>query len=260
MLKVVKPTEHHEQQEKPNPKPRRRGRWKLWLTIAVLLLAVLSVLFFRSSLSRIQQIEVEGNVYVDRSAIIEAAGLRIGNQFFSSSVDSVQRRIVSNLSAVESATVEKRFPGTIVLKVNEYDPVAYELLDDGTVQALLGSGAQVQIKDQGLPAEKPLLTEWAGKDEEKAQLCRVLATIPDSQLSDLSEIMPSQSVSYPDQIRIYTRSRFEVITTVSLLKDKLQLLGGIVELQGPGTATLLDSDNIVPFVDPEAETETEETP
>ncbi|MEJ8304259.1 cell division protein FtsQ/DivIB [Saccharibacillus sacchari] len=252
MLKVVKPIGNQEQESR---KPRRKGRWKLWLVLIVLLGAALSVIFFRSSLSQIQQIEVEGNVYVDRSAVIEAAGLRIGGQFFASSATSVQQRIVSNLNAIESATVEKRFPGKILLRVDEYSPVAYELLEDGSVQALLGSGAEITIRDQGLPAEKPMLTEWEGKEEEKAKLCRVLASVPDSLLADLSEIMPAPKESYPDGIRIYTRSRFEVYTTVSLLKDRLEILDGITETQSPGLITMLQSNVYVPFVNTDLETE-----
>ncbi|NGZ73882.1 cell division protein FtsQ/DivIB [Saccharibacillus alkalitolerans] len=252
MLKVVKPIEHQEQESR---KPRRKGRWKLWLTLIVLLSAVLSVVFFRSSLSRIQEIEVEGNVYADRSAVIEAAGLRIGGQFFESSATSIEQRIVSNLNAIEHATVEKRFPGKILLTVDEYDPVAYELLRDGSIQALLGSGAEIPLGDQGLPAEKPMLTEWEGKEEEKAKLCRVLASVPDGQLSDLSEIMPAATESFPDKIRIFTRSRFEVETTVSLLKDKLEILGGITETQNPGFINMMDGSYLVPFVESEAESE-----
>ncbi|WP_037289883.1 cell division protein FtsQ/DivIB [Saccharibacillus sacchari] len=255
MLKVVKPIENQEQESR---KPRRKGRWKLWLLLTVLLVAALSVIFFRSSLSHIQQIEVEGNVYVDRSAVIEAAGLRIGGQFFASSATNVEQRIVSNLNAVESATVEKRFPGKILLRVDEYSPVAYELLEDGSVQALLGSGAEIPLRDQGLPAEKPMLTEWEGKEEEKARLCRVLASVPDSLLSDLSEIMPASTESYPDRIRIYTRSRFEVETTVSLLKDRLGILDGITETQSPGSIKMFEANVYVPFVNAELETDSGE--
>ena len=255
MLKVVRPNENQEQDSR---KPKPRGRWKLWTILIVLLIATLSIVFFRSTLSQIQQIEVEGNVYVDRSAVIEAAGLRIGGQFFASSATSVEQRIVSNLNAIESVQVEKRFPGKILLRVDEYSPVAYELLKDGSIQALLGSGAEISLRDQGLSAEKPLLTEWEGKEEEKAKLCRILAGVPDSLLADLSEITPSPSAAYPDKIRIYTRSRFEVQTTVSLLKDRLEILGGITETQTPGFVSLLDGSNFVPFVETETDTEKSE--
>ncbi|WP_172194146.1 cell division protein FtsQ/DivIB [Saccharibacillus qingshengii] len=257
MLKVVKPNEQEEQESR---RPRRRGRWKLWFVLILLLAAILSVVFFQSPLSRIQQIEVEGNVYVDRSAVIEAAGLRIGGQFFASSSSNVEQRIVSNLRAVEGATVKKRFPGKILLTVDEYDPVAYELLEDGSIQALLGSGAEIPLRDQGLPAEKPMLTEWAGKEEQKAALCRALASVPDSLLSDLSEIMPFSTPSFPDKIKVYTRSRFEVETTISLLKDKLEILGGITETQSPGKIKLLEADDFTPFIQSETEEEGGETP
>ncbi|OWA36713.1 hypothetical protein B9G55_01125 [Saccharibacillus sp. O16] len=254
MLKVVKPSEHQEQKVE---KRRRRSRWKLWLVLILLTAAVASVLFFRSPLSRIQEIDVEGNVYVDRSAVIEAAGLRIGSPFFSSSASSVEQRIVSNLNAIEHATVEKQFPGKILLRIDEYSPVAYELLKDGSIQALLGSGAAIPLKDQGLSAEKPMLTEWEGKDQEKAQLCRTLASIPDSLLSDLSEIMPAPLESFPDRIRIYTRSRFEVNTTISQLKDRLEILGGITETQKPSRVDMVDADRFVPFGESNSDSEEE---
>lgn len=79
-----------------------------------------------------------------------------------------------------------------------------------------------------------------------------LSTIDNALLSDLSEISPIPSSAFPDRILIFTRTKFEVITAISLLREKVGTMNGVIESQAPGRLTLLLADTFVPF-DIEAE-------
>ena len=48
---------------------------------------------------------------------------------------------------------------------------------------------------------------------------------------------------------MYTRSKFEVITSVSLLRDKVEYLNQVTEMERPGVITMLEADSYVPFVE-----------
>ena len=100
--------------------------------------------------------------------------------------------------------------------------------------------------------DKPVLSGWRKDDPVKAKLCAQLALIKTGDLSQLSEIAPAPTASYPDRIRIYTQTGFEVLTAASLLKDKIATLNAAVEEREPGRLTLLLADTYSPFVQPDS--------
>ncbi|MNP59118.1 Cell division protein DivIB [compost metagenome] len=110
--------------------------------------------------------------------------------------------------------------------------------------------------------EKPILTQWKADDPLKEQLSETLAKIPNELTTDISEIIPNPTPSFPDQIRLYTKSQFEVITTISKLPDKVEYLNQVIETERPGKITMLEADTYVPFIadDPEDGEEQGATP
>lgn len=216
------------------------------MILLLLFVALLAVIFFRSSISKITAINVEGDKYTVREKLLAASGLRIGGQFFAVSSDTVEQA-VKKLDTVEETEVSKKFPGVVTIRITEYPAVAYELDQGGVLEAILSSGAAVSVTDTGIAVEKPILTNWKADDPYKAKLCQALAGIPNELTSDISEIVPSPTPSFPDRIKLYTRSRFEVITAISLLKDKVGYLNQVIETEEPGLIRMLEADSYVPF-------------
>lgn len=166
------------------------------------------------------------------------------------SANEVVANIKSTFPFVESVKVNKHFPGKIEVFVEEYEAVAYELDAEGEVLASLVNGSSVSLSEmKAVVLEKPLLTGWKDKQalELKAKLTKQLVQIPDSLLADISEIVYDPSASFSDRIRMYTRSGFEVITTVDLLPTKLAYLSGVVETQEPGRITMLKADSYISY-------------
>ncbi|WP_340025141.1 FtsQ-type POTRA domain-containing protein [Paenibacillus sp. FSL K6-1096] len=227
-------------------KPSKRRNRRMIIILLLLFVALLAVIFFRSSISKITAINVEGDKYTVREKLLAASGLRIGGQFFAVSSDTVEQA-VKELDTVQEAEVAKKFPGVVTISIKEYPAVAYELYQAGVLEAILSSGAAVSVTDTGIAVEKPILTNWKADDPYKAKLCQALAGIPNELTSDISEIVPSPTPSFPDRIKLYTRSRFEVITAISLLKDKVGYLNQVIETEEPGLIRMLEADSYVPF-------------
>jgi cell division protein FtsQ len=227
-------------------KPSKKMSRKITMILLLLFFALLAVIFFRSSVSKITAINVEGDKYTAREDLLAASGLTIGGQFFAVSRDSVESAL-TELKTVQEATVNKSFPGVIDISIKEFPAVAYELDQAGALEAILSSGAAVSVTDTGIAVEKPILTNWKADDPYKAKLCQVLASISNELTSDISEIVPSPTLSFPDRIKLYTRSRFEVITAISLLKDKVEYLNQVIETEQPGLIKMLEADSYVPF-------------
>lgn len=224
---------------------KRRGGKLLWIVVA-LFVAVLIVLFFRSSLSRIGVVEIDGLTYLKKAQVEAELGVGVGDSFFMPSSDKLADR-VKQLPQIKSVQVVKHFPGKLSVAVHEYPSVALELDGKGGLAVVLANGYSVQTPAGSTLPGKPVLTNWAKDDPQRAALCATLGSLDADGLADFSEISPAPSSAYPDRIRIFTRSGFDVLTTVGKLKDKIVILSELVENREPGTVVLLDSDTYSPY-------------
>ncbi|WP_018753248.1 cell division protein FtsQ/DivIB [Paenibacillus sanguinis] len=227
------------------PVPKRRGGRKIKIILMLLFISLLCVLFFRSSLSKISVITFEGNEYIMNEELLLASGIEVGSPFFAVSSEQVARRL-EEIPAVQQATVNKSFPGNVKVLIEEYPIAAYKLTADGALQGLLANGTRIELNGS-MPVDKPLLTGWEADEETLAKLCLTLSQISDELTADISEIVPSPTLSYPDRIKMYTRSRFEIISAVSLLAKKAGYMNEILQAQDPGRLTMLDADSYVPY-------------
>ena len=207
-------------------RPRRRSSRKLLFLLFLFFAALLGVLFFQSSFSKIHRIDVAGNRLLDKEQIVEAAGIAVGDHFFAGRAAEWEERIL-RLDAVERARVVKRFPGEVYIEVSEFPVVALELTKDGVIAGLLANAASVEYGSVENAAARPVLSGWEDAAM-KRRMTETLAEIAPELLQDISEIRHSPTVSYPDRIVLYTRSRYEVVTTISYLPEKLTLLNDYV--------------------------------
>jgi cell division protein FtsQ len=227
-------------------KPSKNGSHKLVYLLIGLFMTVLIILFFRSSISKVAQINITGNQLVSQAAIGQAARVAVGDSYFSVSASSIEQRVKA-LKTIDSVKVSKKFPGLIHIDVKEYARVAFALNADGVMEAYLADGSKVSLKGLSIPMDKPLLSNWKDDDPLMAKLCGILAQIPSALLSDLSEIKPNPSAAYEDKIKIYTRSQFEVNTTVGYLLEKIPYLSSMINDMkekdniNSGVLTLLES-------------------
>lgn len=236
------------------PEVPRRRIGKLMAILILLFVIVSVILFFRSSLSKVSRIEVDGVRHLTVAQVMEKLLLTEGDSFFVPGAGELAER-VKQLPPVKDAQIVKRFPGKVEVRVTEYGEVALEIGMDGVLRIVLENGLALPVAEGKLP-DKPILTGWKADDAVREALCRTLAAMPGALLSDLSEIKPDPSNAYPDRIKLFTRSRFEVLTTVSKLAEKIPYLSEIVENREPGQIVMLEADTYMPF---SAQISTEET-
>lgn len=233
--------------KEPVPKPKRKGGRRLLGVIYLLFIVLLVVLFFRSGLSKISEVTVSGGRFADENEIRAAAGVGPGDPFFWPTADAIAGR-VKKLDPVASAAVRKTFPGKLHIEVTEYPAVAYGLTADGVITAVLSNGKELPIGADTV-VDRPVLRGWSGREADRLKLVDRLSLLPDDLLADFSEIAPYPSEAWPDRIRIYTRTRFEIITAVSLLAEKADTIRAVIETQEPGSITLLLADRYVPYTE-----------
>jgi cell division protein FtsQ len=228
-------------------KPKKRTGRRIIYLLMVLFIILLIILFFQSSISKIAQIHISGFELAQESAIGQAAKIAIGDSYFYTTSSTIEKRVKA-LKTIKSVKVTKKFPGYVNIEVKEFQRVAFQITEDGNTEALLADGSVVSLKGLSLPMDRPIISNWKNNETLKNKLCAVLAQIPEAMLSDISEIKPNPSVAYADKIKIYTRSQFEVNTTVGYLMDKIPYLSSLIndtkEKQNTtaGILSLLDSD------------------
>ncbi len=231
--------------KKETAQPRSRRGQRLIRLLIALAAILLIVLFFRSPLSKIGEIQVTGNEFVSREEIVGALDIAPGDSFFFPGISKLRQR-ANELKPIESVLIVKNFPGVVSVEVKEYPQVAVRLSTDGSISAILSNGLMLPMPKGKLP-DKPILSGWKADDANMAELCKALGDLPGYLLSDLSEIQQDPSVSYPKRIKMFTRSRFEVTTSIELLKDKIAYLSDIVQNREPGKITMLDVDYYSPY-------------
>ena len=225
---------------------KRSGRRIVYLLIGLFII-LLVILFFKSSISKVAQIHITGFELISESSIGQAAGIGIGDSYFYTSSSTIEKRIKA-LKTIQTVKVVKSFPGLISIEVKEFQRVAFQVTAAGDMEAILADGSVVSLKGHSLSLDRPIMSNWKNDDPLKIKLCSVLAKIPEALLSDISEIKPNPSVAYEDKIKIYTRSRFEINTTIGYLLEKIPYVSSLIsetkEKQDAteGILSLLDSD------------------
>jgi cell division protein FtsQ len=249
----VVPILPEDQKVPPLPKPpgRIRSNKKLLAFLFIFFITVLVILFFQSSLSRISEVQIEGTEIIAQDAVGQASGIKAGDRFFATSARTIEER-VKGLPMVQSAAVTKHFPGVVHILVKEYPKVAFQITAEGKKQVVLADGHVFDLPSVGVPLDRPILSGWADDDPNKVKLCHVLGEISVNALSDISEIKPDQSLAYPDKIKIYTRSQYEVYTTIAYLPDKIDTLPALIadlkeNNKNNGIINMLEVDSHAPF-------------
>lgn len=233
------------------PKARGRRNRRLIVLLVLFFITILLLLFFHSSFSRITSIEIAGYVYVSQEEIMQASGIELGDHFFGVTANRIKQRI-EGIEIIEEASVTKRFPGQVSIAVKEYPEVAYQIGESGRPEALLANGTALAIRDRNVIIDKPILTGWEDQ-EMKSRLTFVLAELPHDLLADISEIKHEPNpVSYPDKIVMYTRSQFQIVTTIEKLPEKIKAYRYIIEYQleqgvTGGVITMLEADSFRPY-------------
>lgn len=182
---------------------------------------------------------------VPTSTIVQALPVKVGDNFFLQSSSSIRQTVV-HIPAVKSAKISKIFPGVIRIRVNEYPQVAYELDSNGTKEAVLANGSKITLQ-RNTSIDKPVLHGWTSRPQLEQKLCQALAKIPPDELTDISEIEPVPTIGFPDKIKMYTNTHFEVITAIHLMPHKISYLEDYIAGQPPGTITMLLTDYYGPY-------------
>ena len=114
------------------------ARWAVGILSSIMLVAILKIVVIEAFVTNprfhLSEISVLTEGPLTRSSIINASGLKEGDNLFMISLRDVRDRVES-LPEVRKAKVERNFPGQIVLNVEQRTPVAWLECPDKAIAA-----------------------------------------------------------------------------------------------------------------------------
>lgn len=126
----------------------------VFLFAAAVFLLLSTTVFFN-----VEHITVSGASNYTADEIIEASGIKAGDNLVRTSTDKCAEQIESRLVYIENAKVTRSFPGTLVITVEASVPAANFICDDYIL--LISGGGKVLDKIQ---EEKAGLLDFTGTD------------------------------------------------------------------------------------------------
>lgn len=138
-----------------------RGRRWTRRMVAVALVAVLAVGAVRGpdalramEVFRVQRVEVVGSRFLDPYAVVRAAGLHRAASLFDDA-DAWEAGVLT-LSLVEQVRVRRRAPSTVVVEIEETQPVA--LIAAEELRPVDATGRLLELEPAGVVLDLPIVT------------------------------------------------------------------------------------------------------
>lgn len=209
---------------------RQKANRRFILYISVFFILILVVVYFQSSLSTVDQIQVSGNHYVSSEEVIKAARITGESGFWDVKAPPLESKIES-IGEIESATVEKQFPNDILISVQEFGRIAY-LKEGIRYFPILENGYRLDpLEKNDVPVNAPLLVNWK-QGEQLERIAVELSKLPEAIIHRISEIRFSPSAEFPGGIIVYMTDGFEVWATTEDFAENMKSYPSIVEELG----------------------------
>jgi cell division protein FtsQ len=201
--------------------------------LLVLVVLIAGFLFIRSSFFAVGSVVVEGNRYLGTEDIYQIAQIPARINIFSLSTDKIRSRLLKDLR-IADATVYRKFPGTIVIRITERKPLAYaassygfvEMDKQGVILAALKNLKRLNVPMiTGVRIENGYVGDTVSDPAVKAALT-YLSLLNEESLNQISEINMSSS----KQIIGYTLDAVQIrLGSSAGLAEKAKLTNDILK-------------------------------
>ncbi|MGH3240674.1 MAG: cell division protein FtsQ/DivIB [Spirillospora sp.] len=204
---------------------RRPNRWKVvFVTLLVLgALGAVTWVLLGSRLLVVRHVEVTGTALAPRDRIVAAAGIDLGSPMARLGTGAVGER-VERLREVESADVERHWPGTVRIVVRERVPVAF-FERAGRFHRIDRHGVII-ADDESRPSGLPTLTVASPGPSDRSTLAAldVLSALPERVRGKLGEI----AATGPEAVTLHIRGGQTVVWgAAERTDDKIRLLDAL---------------------------------
>ncbi|MBK3494488.1 FtsQ-type POTRA domain-containing protein [Viridibacillus sp. YIM B01967] len=223
----------------PTLRERRKKRTNLRFTIllAIFGIILLALLYFQSSLSHINKIEVSGGHLKNAEYYSKVSTIRVGDSLWDFKLKNVEASIQKK-NWVESVTVERNWLNTVTIKVKEYDKKTF--IKQGDRYNLVLQNGVIYNLDE-LPREMNLPILVGFKEEDLLlKIIKQLDKVDEELMTLISQVNAIPTKSNPYAIRLFMNDGFEVRATITTLAEKLKYYPSIISQVKKGEKGVID--------------------
>ncbi|HLR10830.1 MAG TPA: cell division protein FtsQ/DivIB [Sporosarcina sp.] len=199
-------------------KRRKVANRKFISIIAVFIIALLIVLYFQSTFSKIDQISVEGFALYDEEDYIKKSQLASGDSLWGFSKEKIANN-VAELPGVKEVTLERKWMRNVNMTVEEAEPIAY-VQGEEDLQLLLSTGEVFENQFTFIDQHAPILSQF-DKDDTLKQMATILQEIDSNVISLISEVAYTGTKEEPESITLYMDDGYEVHALLSTVAEKI---------------------------------------
>lgn len=222
---------------------RRRRKTILFYTLLFFLVIAIAVILSFTVLFRMETISVEGSSRYSQEEIVEASGLKKGENLFRLDLETASLTLETALPYIGNAKIRRKLPDGVVIYVEEAQPagaVEYE----GRSVLIDGGGKVLELvseSPQELPVIKGIAVSQAQpgqpleyEEEEKSETLQLLLeALEETALSPVTEIDLSDTFNlvavYDGRIRLELGVSTDLPEKIRFFKDGILPSGQIAE-------------------------------
>jgi len=219
---------------------KKKANRRLIMYLSLFFLLIVVILYLQSSLSNVSQINVQGTTNIEKKTIVSLSGVSTNDNYWKVNADEVKQK-VSEHDEVNSVQVDKNFPSTVTIIVNEFERVGY-VQRDGAFYPILETGERLTSYSLSSPgSDAPLLRGW---DEQTylEEMTRELRQLPSSITRQISELYWTPTENNPYKIHLYMNDGFEVEASIRNFSKNMRTYPSIVSQLDPGQKGIIHID------------------
>ncbi|SFL58846.1 cell division protein FtsQ/DivIB [Salibacterium qingdaonense] len=193
-------------------KRKKRTNRRLITYLSVFFFLILLVVYFQSPLSHIRQITVEGHEHISQDNIIDRINLQKGDGMWTADLSQAEKSVQSH-EEIENVSVDRSFPSTVTIQVEEYQRMAY-VEDNSSFVPVLKNGEVLSEKTyEELPSDAPILRDFENRDK-LAAFSKELSNLGEGVINRISEVIYSPVEDDQNRLRLYMNDGIEVESTI----------------------------------------------
>ena len=195
-------------------KRKKRRELIFIVTLFLIVIAVFTLLF--SNYLKLKTIDVEGNNQITKEEILEAGNINNNLRTWSIKDEEIQKNIQSRFEIFKSVSVQSKLPSTIKVKVEEYNFIAQNKKEDGSIEIIMENGKPYYGKIRN-NYNLPILENFKDDSDKLDEIYKNLNNLKEEVRLQISEIINDDG----DNVTIYMKDGQKVKALRASFSDKL---------------------------------------
>lgn len=197
---------------------RRRANRKFIFIVSIFLIALLAILYFQSSLSKIGKIQVSGANVHEQAHYLEKSGIQEGEGLWSFTKKKVKERLM-DVEGVQEVEVTRKWFRDVNITMAEWRPIAYTE-EDGRYSLLLENGEVLMQEAMSPERDAPILNGFEDEEIQK-KLTMQLKNMENNVYQLISEILYTGTKLEPNHITVFMDDGYEVKVLIPTFAEKM---------------------------------------